>query len=136
MKRPVKFKAKTKLTREWVEGYYVHFGDLEIKHGIYSDEKLWDSIDPNTLCQLTGEHDHNKQPLWEGDIIRHNYIDPQRMGHVGYVLGVIVYENASFRVREMGFNYESVGGTPELLSEWLTRPCYRVGSVHDERGAK
>jgi len=66
-------KAKRKDNGEWVEGYYVPFPKIN-KHTIYYDATgngmmLVTDIDPETLCQYTGQTDDYEEKIWENDKI-------------------------------------------------------------------
>lgn len=85
--REILFKAKRKDNGEWVEGYLFDNGFdgeekkyfvgglvIEKYNGTACDE--WDitgidfcEIDPETLCQFTGETDKNGKRIWESDVV-------------------------------------------------------------------
>ena len=83
--RQIRFKARAKKTKEWVEGYYatIHaprYGDENELIGfdkfpaIFNDEPghrdcgHWTDIYPQTLCQQTDMEDADGIKIWENDI--------------------------------------------------------------------
>ncbi len=85
--RTIRFKARAKKTKEWVEGYYatIHaprYGDENELIGfdkfpaIFNDEPghrdsgHWTDIYPQTLCQQTDMEDADGIKIWENDILR------------------------------------------------------------------
>ena len=86
--RQIRFKARAKKTKEWVEGLYAIFyetitGDegepvgYRQYHSIYVNDEPWrpDSghwveIYPQTLCQQTDMEDADGIKIWENDIVR------------------------------------------------------------------
>lgn len=84
--RTIRFKARAKKTKEWVEGYYatIHaprYGDENeligfdecpaILNDDYDpDRDHWTDIYPQTLCQQTDMEDADGIKIWENDIVR------------------------------------------------------------------
>ena len=85
--RTIRFKAKAKKTKEWVEGYYAtihaprYGGENELIGfdkfpAIFNDEPgypdfgHWTDIYPQTLCQQTDMEDADGIKIWENDILR------------------------------------------------------------------
>ena len=86
--RTIRFKARAKKTKEWVEGLYSIFyetitGDegepvgYRQYHSIYvidepghRDSGHWTDIYPQTLCQQTDMEDADGIKIWENDILR------------------------------------------------------------------
>lgn len=86
--RQIRFKARAKKTKEWVEGYYatIHapcrggegevIGFDEFPSIYVKDEPgmryggHWTDIYPQTLCQQTDMEDADGIKIWENDILR------------------------------------------------------------------
>lgn len=91
--RQIRFKARAKKTKEWVEGYYaiIHepcTGDEGEVIGfdefptIYVEDVPgirygghWVDVYPQTLCQQTDMEDADGLPIWEHDTVRATSID-------------------------------------------------------------
>ena len=86
--RTIRFKARAKKTKEWVEGLYAIIyetitGDegepvgYRQYHSIYvidepwrPDGGHWEEVYPQTLCQQTDMEDADGIKIWENDIVR------------------------------------------------------------------
>lgn len=111
--RQIRFKARAKKTKEWVEGYYaiIHVprtGD----HGevigfdeipaIFNDEPghrdggYWTDVYPQTLCQQTDMEDADGLPIWEHDTVRATSIDHPDT----YFDGEVVWMQTCFAVED------------------------------------
>lgn len=96
------FKGKRKDNKEWVEGYYVRLYDLKghISHRIYIGfaetecgelSPRWYEVDPDTLCEYSGETDSFGNQIFEGDIVHcMSTYDSEDM--------VVVFEEGEFRM--------------------------------------
>ncbi|UVY22320.1 MAG: YopX protein [Bacteriophage sp.] len=72
--REILFKGKRIDNGEWIEGYYQKKYDFLGKSHLilYVDNHVrWEcvEIDPETLCQFTGETDKNGKRIWESDVV-------------------------------------------------------------------
>lgn len=71
MEREIKFKAKSLVSHNWVEGDLFHEnGRTYIRRENVNLAK----VDPSTICQFTGLKDCNGREVWEGDIIKDPYL--------------------------------------------------------------
>ena len=86
--RQIRFKARAKKTKEWVEGYYATIHEtitddddiiigIDERPVIFSDEPGYHDrwvrckdIYPQTLCQQTDMEDADGIKIWENDILR------------------------------------------------------------------
>lgn len=75
--REHKYKAK-RFDGQWVEGY-CYAKPILNQHYILEGENQW-MIDPDTLCEFTGEYDKKGNMIWEHDIV----INEGIKGHVIY----------------------------------------------------
>ena len=83
MKREILFKAKRSDTGEWIEGFYgVKGGCTDIETHVIMVSTLQSNVtipffyfedinvDPETVCQFTGQTDKNGVKVFEGDIVK------------------------------------------------------------------
>lgn len=101
--RQIRFKARAKKNKEWVEGYYAiihapYYGDENEVIGfdefpsIFNDEPghryggYWVDVYPQTLCQQTDMEDADGLPIWEHDRVRLTPIGRPGTPHDGEVV--------------------------------------------------
>lgn len=77
-------------------------------------------IDERTLCQFTGMTDKNGTKIFEGDIVKENYLIHERIYS-------IVWDNDYFSLRAES-EYTSY-----QLDELLLSHCEIVGNIHDNK---
>lgn len=94
--REILFKAKRTDNGEWVEGYLMDEGYINVPFnddivGGRFDEPI--EVDPSTICQYTGLTDKNGKKIWENDIIR-CYADTDDLGNdLFFYYKVVWHEN-------------------------------------------
>jgi len=126
---PIKYKAKTLVDNNWVEGYFVKFD--KDGAGIILPESVPLSIslifvDEDTVCQSTGETDVDGRELFIGDMINDfgggTYVENRQTGLMEIQgdttrHGIIVFEDGTTRIRtkEMSYSYNLSKGV--LLSK-------------------
>jgi len=76
--RNILFKAKREDTEEWVEGYYTYYpkgmdGTNDTIHAIRNTSTITNKfyfVNPETLCQFTGQYDKKGKMIWENDTVK------------------------------------------------------------------
>lgn len=81
--RTIKFRSKDIGSNEWVYGHYTEGCWIDPtnekvtkRYIIHGEDGFLHDIDPETLGEFTGIVDNNGKEIYEGDIVRHPYIDP------------------------------------------------------------
>ena len=126
------YKAKDKLTGEWMEGLVLNADHTKFGH--YDDGinfAFFDSI-PETVCRFTGITDKNGTKVFEGDIVEAITIDtntPQRA-----VVGFGQYVDANTSDEYIGF-YLTLGeytvSAAQLLVDEIKDRFDVIGNRHD-----
>ena len=124
--RNIRFKARAKKTKEWVEGYYAiiyapRTGDEGEVIGVDefpciqvdNEQKhryggYWVDVYPQTLCQLSDMEDADRLPIWEHDTVLDNCMGSgttaiacikEKRHFIGFELNKEYYEKAVRRIR-------------------------------------
>lgn len=117
------FRAKCARTHAWLYG----FPD-DAPNGFRSNG-AWRLIEPGTICEFTRMHDKYRQPIYEGDIIRVDW-----MG-VGFGIFRVEFKNSAFvaiLVRtDQPESEEPITMWDCYLSEFNHGRCEVIGNVYD-----
>lgn len=122
--REHKYKAKRLDNNEWVEGYYWqnwcgnHFIRTTIEHGCIMIKDY--EIDPETLCEFTGEYDKKDNMIWEYDIVSmRKYGKGYKQAEVYFRKGKFAVNGSNYGFKDLApSTYEVIGNifdNPELL---------------------
>lgn len=130
MNRQILFRAKSTYDGEWIEGSYIR--NTENKHGHTIQPLEYQRfpvyVDPDTICQYTGEKDKNGKKIFEEDILEAHFDDlfPEDVTRV-----CVTWENMKWCLVQKGMipdpfeagegkDWEVIGNifdNPELIGE-------------------
>ena len=147
--REILFKGKRIDNGEWVEGCYAEcngktFIGIDISIGIDDIFEVfctsvirWLEVDPETLCQFTGETDKNGKRIWESDIISYqrdnddcpfpNKDTKKRFGKVFYqgfrsTFAIGMGKNGSRSINDDLWKYVQNGNRVEVIGNQFDNP--------------
>ena len=120
--RKILFKGKSLSDGKWVEGYYVETLRFNCMHWIWDGQK-YIAIDPETVGQYTGLTDKNGQRIFEGDIVKVEY--------VGGNTGLRGTETVAFHDGMFGY-FWGPNRTFVPLSGFVRYTFEVIGNVHDD----
>ena len=153
--REILFRAKTKDTKCWIEGYYAiesnhacFANELKHTHFIFKDEFMdWGigglvqyEVIPETVGQYTGLTDKNGKKIFEGDIAKlysNDYIPTEYIGEVMIKDGLAGIEYTPDCLRGKGFDpyfhhFGYVGEWRDMGASGKVTYSYEIiGNIHD-----
>lgn len=111
MKRTIKFRGRSLLTKQWLFGSHFTDGDKDyvIPQNLLGINDYEDyQVDPDTVGQATGEYESPQLEIYEGDILKID-VQPEK----GYRL-VVYYEGAFCLASRKELHYLQKGSHPYL----------------------
>ena len=125
--RKIKFRAKSKLTNEWLYSCMIlQTGSPNVQFIARLDENHkidLEIIKPETLGEFTGLQDINGKDIYEGDIIESVEDADHKFRYT------VFFDNSAFRVKHQKFNEFGVFNVLYVVLK-MTK-CKVVGSIHD-----
>lgn len=120
MNREIKYRGKRFDSGEWVYGYFVEDGFINICSHNEDDFLQYNVVNPDTIGQYTGLHDCNGKEVYEGDLLK----DDEITWEVFWCDDV-----AAFMVEQ----YKSECDAPKmfLLSD-VAKDSVIIGTIHDK----
>lgn len=128
--REILFRGRRGSNGVWHEGLYVTRNGV---HFIQNDEdgtikKWW--VEPETIGQYTGANDRNGVKIFNGDILRREFVDPVEEGGVDVCYAWVEYRNDNTHGSGFFLIDPEYGGV-DILDLINCREFEVVGNIHD-----
>ena len=125
MNRQIKF-------RSWNNDRMLYSHNNTINKSNVQNSWFFNTVnEDDIIMQYTGLDDTNKKEIYEGDIIQFKCEDSaEELGYF-FITGIVLYNDGSFRVSELDFDYASKGELPMTLEEWLNDSCVIIGNMYE-----
>jgi len=101
--REIKFRGKTRMSGEWVYGFYVERDGVDCGM-IYDSTGLGTDVDKKTVGQFVNSLDKNKVDIYEGDIVHYKQ---EIFG--ANIDEIEVVENMTRWLRKVGYEEREMG---------------------------
>ena len=126
--REILFRGKRVDNGEWVYSSFI-MQDKEHKLLLAEvelfDGEKWRAVDPETVGQYTGARGYDGKRIFEGDIVRFDYVDDD--GNDSHEDFLIIFKKGAFRAQYLG----NVKCAPNIFDDIAIDEGYVVGNKWD-----
>lgn len=123
--REILFRGKILGLTDWSYGYYAKSGENHFVLLDTDNEDNYSIVDPETVGQYSGVRGYDDNSIYEGDIVRFDYVDDD--GNDSHEDFLIIFENGAFRAQYLG----NLKCAPNTFDEIGIGECYVVGNKWD-----
>jgi len=126
MQREILFRGKGIDTGEWIEGSLIGndviVGKIVEFEWDYFCTEFWCRVDPETVCEVTGQNDKNKKRIFEGDLLKEKF-EPLE----DRIYSIIWRENLL-----QFWAVDNISSESYPLSDLDMYYCEVIGNIHDK----